>query len=236
VAKEASSPGPGMATDSKGNAVVDPTRNVLDLVEAAVKRQDDLREAESATIRRELEVRQETRQREHTTLQELVETMLHDSDRINAEKFTSVEKEFSLSERQRVEQKKDTKDAVDAALSAAKEAVKEQTTASERSIAKSETATSKQLEQLTATFQTAVGGIGTSINDLKDSNNITIGDLKDRVAKIETSVVALASKGAGAAETRTDNRAGSQLIVAVLGTFFLALSLGVGVAALFLGR
>jgi hypothetical protein len=36
------SAGPG--TDAWGNAVLDPTKNVLDLVEAAIKRQDDLRE------------------------------------------------------------------------------------------------------------------------------------------------------------------------------------------------
>ncbi|HEY9413122.1 MAG TPA: hypothetical protein VIQ30_00050, partial [Pseudonocardia sp.] len=33
--------------DSKGQPVLDPTKNVLDLVEAAIKRQDDLREMES---------------------------------------------------------------------------------------------------------------------------------------------------------------------------------------------
>ena len=42
-------PGPGV--DASGQAVVDPTRNVLDLVQAAISRQDDLREAESRHIR-----------------------------------------------------------------------------------------------------------------------------------------------------------------------------------------
>jgi hypothetical protein len=37
---------PGPATDRHNEAVVDPTANVLDLVEAAVKRIDDLRESE----------------------------------------------------------------------------------------------------------------------------------------------------------------------------------------------
>lgn len=36
-------PGPGEGVDRLGGAVVDPTQNVLDLVEAAVLRQDDLR-------------------------------------------------------------------------------------------------------------------------------------------------------------------------------------------------
>jgi hypothetical protein len=38
-------PGPGV--DARGDPVVDPTQNVLDLVEAAIKRQDDLRELQT---------------------------------------------------------------------------------------------------------------------------------------------------------------------------------------------
>ena len=82
-------------------------------------------------------------------------------------KFTAVKVQFDLIERMRVEQKKDTKDAVDAALAAAKEAVKEQTTASGLSITKSETATAEQLKQLSTTFTTANNGITTAQNDLK---------------------------------------------------------------------
>jgi hypothetical protein len=41
-ASRASEPA-GAATDAFGRAVLDPTKNVLDLVEAAIKRQDDLR-------------------------------------------------------------------------------------------------------------------------------------------------------------------------------------------------
>jgi hypothetical protein len=36
---------PGAATDSRGRAVLDPTKNVLDLVEAAIRRLDDLNDA-----------------------------------------------------------------------------------------------------------------------------------------------------------------------------------------------
>jgi hypothetical protein len=42
-------PGPGV--DASGQAVIDPTQNVLQLVEAAITRQDDLREAEAKHIR-----------------------------------------------------------------------------------------------------------------------------------------------------------------------------------------
>lgn len=41
---------PGIAVDSEGGGVVDPTKNVLDLVAAAVLRNDDLRQAESRRV------------------------------------------------------------------------------------------------------------------------------------------------------------------------------------------
>lgn len=47
----AATPGPAAATDARGNAVPDPTANVLALVAAAVRRQDDLRTAESRHVR-----------------------------------------------------------------------------------------------------------------------------------------------------------------------------------------
>lgn len=90
------------------------------------------------------------------------------------EKFQSVQTQLSLVERQRVEQKNDTKAAVDAALAAAKEAVKEQTTAFGLATAKSETATAEQLKQLTVTFTTAISGVTNQL-----------GDLKTRVERIE---------------------------------------------------
>lgn len=41
----------GPAVDRHGDEVIDPTKNVLDLVTAAIQRQDDLRKAESIHIR-----------------------------------------------------------------------------------------------------------------------------------------------------------------------------------------
>jgi hypothetical protein len=46
---------PGLAVDASGGPVVDPTKNVLDLVQAAIKRQDDLRDAASTLTRSQIE-------------------------------------------------------------------------------------------------------------------------------------------------------------------------------------
>jgi len=139
----------GPSTDRHGAPVVDPTKNVLDLVEAAV---DALKESLKAGFERQ----DDLRALESTHFRELLN-----------EKVGAMEIQFGLVERQRVEQKKDTKDAVDAALAAAKEAVKEQTTASGLSITKSETATAEQLKQLSTTFTTAINGLTQLQNDIK---------------------------------------------------------------------
>lgn len=47
----------GVGVDAQGGPVVDPTQNVLDLVTAAIQRQDDLREAESAHVREMMTLR-----------------------------------------------------------------------------------------------------------------------------------------------------------------------------------
>lgn len=105
--------------------------------------------------------------REVTTLTADTSKQFESERRLTSEQFAAVELQFNLVERFRVAQKEDTKAAVDAALTAQKEAVKEQTTASDRAIAKSETAMTKQLEQLIVTFTTATNGLAGKIDDVK---------------------------------------------------------------------
>jgi chromosome segregation ATPase len=125
------------------------------------------------------------------------------------ERSEAVITQFSLVERQRVEQKSDTKAAVDAALAAAKEAVKEQTTAFGLATAKSETSTLEQLKQLTVTFNTAISGV-----------QVTLGDLKDRINRIE------ATK-AGGKETLTGIYALVGFLVSVLVLLGILVAAGV---------
>ena len=105
--------------------------------------------------------------REVASSTKLLQAEIHGLRNNIDEQFKSVQTQFMLIERQRVEQKADTEKAVQAALSAAKEAVKEQTAASDRSITKSETAMTEQLKQLNVTFTTAIGGVNDKHEDLK---------------------------------------------------------------------
>jgi hypothetical protein len=164
------------AIDASGNPVVDPTKNVLDLVAAAIQRQDDLRLSENRTIENKIDA-----------LKILLDA-----------KINAVDREFSLIEDRRVEQKVDTKIAVDAALSAAEKAVKEQTVASEKSITKSETSAAEQSKQQNATFAAALKGV-----------TDTVADLKERIGKIEARVT-------NQVENKTENRLDLNTVIAVL--------------------
>jgi hypothetical protein len=97
-----------------------------------------------------------------------VEAQVEGHLRLDDERFMGIDQQFQLVEQQRIEQKADTKAAVDAALTAQKEAGASQTTASEQAITKLETASTRQLEQLTHTFNTEVGAIRREIGDFKD--------------------------------------------------------------------
>lgn len=140
-----------------------------------------------------------------TSLRELVEQKIISLDR-------RVEERFAFVEALRVEQKADTRAAVDAALVSQKEAVGEQTLASEKSIAKSETATNKQLDQLGATFATAIAGV-----------NVSLADLKERVGKIE-------SIRRGGQEQVDNSRGQIQAIAAAL-SIFIAIATIFGILA-----
>lgn len=110
----------------------------------------------------------ETVHREVLSLDSKISVAMDYRGRLFEEKFDSVKREFDLVERGRVEQKADTKQAVDAALIAQKEAVREQTLASEKSIAKSETATAKQIEQQSVSYDRGIAALTGALSDLKD--------------------------------------------------------------------
>jgi cobalamin biosynthesis Mg chelatase CobN len=140
-----------------------------------------------------------TEERLRREISSLDKSLAKDIDCINevmVEKFNGLTKEFLFVDKRfgdlearTAEQKADTKAAVDAALQAAKEAVGQQTEASERSIAKSEAATTKQIDAVTALLSTSNAATGA-----------TIDDLKSRMDRMESAKL-------GGSEVKTDQRA-----------------------------
>ncbi len=125
------------------------------------------------------------------------------------EKFHSIETQFKERDTRTEQSSKDSKVAVDAALQAAKEAVGEQNKSSALAIAKSETATNKQLDQ-----------IGTLINSTNKALDEKINDLKGRL-----------DRGEGQKAQAVENKGQSNwLIGTVIAGVALIISLGALIA------
>lgn len=94
---------------------------------------------------------------------------------IHAEKFSSVQTQFQERDIRTEQTARDSKVAVDAALQAAKEAVGKQQEASDRAIAKSEAAVTKQIDQIVVLIQTNNVSTDGKIIDLKERLTLWAG-------------------------------------------------------------
>lgn len=101
-------------------------------------------------------------------VREVLEIRIEDAENLKDEKFANIEKRLDLVEQSRVEQKKDTATAVDAALKAAKEAVQEQNSSNVLAINKSEAATTKQIDQQAELIRQISKGFDEKISDIKE--------------------------------------------------------------------
>lgn len=120
------------------------------------------------------------------------------------EKFSSIETQFLERDTRTEQTSRDSKVAVDAALQAAKEAVGEQNKSSALAIAKSEAATTKQIDQIV-----------TLINVSNGATNDKIEDIKERITSIEGR-----SKGIG------------DSIGMIIGIMGVGIALGMGIVAI----
>lgn len=87
---------------------------------------------------------------------------------LHEEKFSSIQTQFRERDVRGEQSARDSKVAVDAALQAAKEAVGEQNKSSALAIAKSETATMKQIDQMGLLINSTSGGLNDKIDDIKE--------------------------------------------------------------------
>jgi hypothetical protein len=121
-----------------------------------------------------------------------------------SEKLSRIEAQFEMLSERTAEQKKDTKDALDAALAAQKEAVAAQTASSEKSITKSETATIERIKAVETLLSTSTKASDDKIDDLK------------------VRIVAMEATKRGSAETGTDSRA---ILTSVLGVVIVLIAM-----------
>jgi hypothetical protein len=115
---------------------------------------------------------------------------------------------FSLGDVQTDKAARDVKSAVDAAFAAAKEAVGEQNKSNALSITKSETAFTKQIDQLSESVRLVVKNTDDKIADLKD--RLVAMEGRSSVADPATaSAIAKLAEVVGAVKTRTDEGSGA---------------------------
>ena len=108
--------------------------------------------------------------------------------RVHEEKFNSIQLQFRERDVRTEQSSKDSKVAVDAALQAAKEAVGEQNKSSALAIAKSEAATTKQIDQMTQIIQTGNKGLDDKIADMKERVTVLEGAVRaSQIQRTESS-------------------------------------------------
>jgi hypothetical protein len=134
--------------------------------------------------------------REVASAREITNAKLEGLEKAYLVRFDGIEREFHLINERRIEQKIDTKSAVDAAFNAAKEAV-----------TKSEINSTEAIRQQNATFSAELKGVIDTLNDVKD-----------RVNRMEAVTQ-------GISETRTGQRLDINMIVAVLALGALVVSM-----------
>ena len=110
-----------------------------------------------------------------------IDTLQH----LHQEKFNSIQVQFSERDTRTEQTSKDSKVAVDAALQAAKEAVEKQNTSSALAIAKSESATTKQIDTQGTLIATATTSLNERIDAASATMNSKFDDLKDRLNRME---------------------------------------------------
>jgi predicted transcriptional regulator len=135
---------------------------------------------------------------------------------LHDEKFVSIDKQFDERDVRTDLLATGTKIAVDAALQAAKEAVGEQNKSSALAIAKSETATTKQIDQLQTLIQTN-----------NDATNDKINDIKARLDRGEGGKTGVA---ADRTERHMDGTFVLAIIMAVTGVVSIVVAVGVAVS------
>jgi len=142
-------------------------------------------------------------------IRNLIQVEIAHQQELFDEKIAKIETMLRMLDERRAEQKKDTKDALDAALAAQKEAVAAQTAASEKSITKSETATIERIKAVETLLATSTKASDDKIDDLKVRIVAIEAKKQGNVEQVETS-------RAGGIDTRGNLATIMSVIMAVI--------------------
>lgn len=133
-----------------------------------------------------LEKEVEAKQTNIEKISEIIKNAVAHLKELHEEKFGSIQTQFNERDTRTEQTSRDSKVAVDAALQAAKEAVGEQNKSFSQAIQKSETITSKQIEQ-----------IGILIANMQKAFDDKIDDMKERIISIEERITSIESEKRG---------------------------------------
>ena len=166
----------GLPVDAFRGAPVDPTRNVLDLVEAATKRQDDLRAANVQRIEAEIQ-----------DLKDLIVA----NDKRYEQRYEASQKALEAA---LVAQK----DAVKEAFAAQKEAISAALAAQDRAVSKAEMASEKRFEGVNE-FRAQLGDQQRTLMPRVEAEN-RLGTMGEKISVLESFRTEMLSKGSGTKE------------------------------------
>lgn len=143
--------------------------------------------------------------RQEAMIRNLIQTEIGHQRELFSEMLAEIKTQLRMLEARTAEQKKDTKDALDAALAAQKEAVASQTASSEKSITKSETATIERIK-----------AVETLLSASTRATDDKIDDLKSRIVAIEAVKLGNVEGAATIRQGGTDSRAILASIIGVV--------------------
>jgi hypothetical protein len=182
-------------------------RGLLKIIETRIGGMDKATEL----LRENINVVPTEMDRQVSHLREFIVSRIESTQVARDERFHSIDLQFRERDTRTDQSSRDSRVAVDAALQAAKEAVAEQNKSSALAIAKSETATAKQIDQLQTLIKTN-----------NDATNDKINDIKARLDRGE-------GLTHGGDQHRAEKRLDSGLTAAIVGVCVTLLSVAVAI-------
>jgi len=170
----------GIPVDAFGGKTIDPTKNVLDLVDAANQRQDDLREAAIATLTIEI-----------TSLKDLIKELLFERDKRYEQRYADIVTAFNAG----LAAQKET---THASMRAQQESTNLALAAADRAVSKAEVAAERRFESVNE-FRNTLSDQQRTLMPRAEAEN-RLGALAEKIGVLEGFRTETLSRGMGTKE------------------------------------